>query len=207
MGNRRAFPLERREKPLANYDRALEIDPRLIHAWHNKGNSLAAWDAKRRLLLVSIRHWHSTPSSPWPGTTRGTTLLPWGAGEAIACFEQAVIIEPQLTAAWGSKANILTALGRREEALTCYNQALVHDPQECGRWITKEAASLPSVGLRKRLPAMIRRCPLSRRSLHPGTTKGRPAPTWGAKKVCHRHQCDVRTRGTLYGRLVQQGSG
>ena len=42
MGSRRAFPLERREKALANYDRALEIDPRLIHAWHNKGNSLAA---------------------------------------------------------------------------------------------------------------------------------------------------------------------
>ena len=68
-------------------------------------------------------------------------------------------------------------------------------PRSAGMWplgSTKEAASLPSVGLRKRLPAMIRRCPLSRRSLHPGTTKGRPAPTWGAKRsAAHRHQCDV----------------
>jgi serine/threonine protein kinase len=48
--------------------------------------------------------------------------------EAIACYEQALELNPELKEAWNNKGMALTALQRYPEALECFERALALDP-------------------------------------------------------------------------------
>ena len=85
--------------------------------------------------------------------------------EALACYDQALALDPQCAATWNNKGLCLAALGRREEALTCYNRALDLAPNETATWNNK-GLCLADLGRRKK-PShatirpwqSIRRCP------------------------------------------------
>jgi tetratricopeptide (TPR) repeat protein len=68
--------------------------------------------------------------------------------EAIGCYDQALAIDPRLTAAWNNKGLPLADLGRREEAISCYDQALAIDPRWVGAWLNKGNA-LAALGRRE----------------------------------------------------------
>ena len=54
--------------------------------------------------------------------------------EALACYDQALTVDPQQAGFWNNKGVTLADLGRREEALSCYNQALTLDPKCTYAW-------------------------------------------------------------------------
>ena len=60
--------------------------------------------------------------------------------DAIACYENALGLEPQNTQACYRKGLCLAALGRLEEAIDCYGRALALDPQMAEAWFSKALA-------------------------------------------------------------------
>lgn len=50
--------------------------------------------------------------------------------EALACFEQALLLNQADPDLWNFKAVALRSLGRYEEALECFNKSLKLDPRD-----------------------------------------------------------------------------
>lgn len=49
---------------------------------------------------------------------------------ALACFEQAILLNPDDPDLWNSKASALRSMGRYEEAIECFNRSLEIDPRD-----------------------------------------------------------------------------
>ena len=60
--------------------------------------------------------------------------------DAIACYEQALVLDPQNAQACYRKGLCLAALGRLEEAISGYDQALALNPQMAEAWFGKALA-------------------------------------------------------------------
>ena len=66
-------------------------------------------------------------------SNKGVTLDALGrTDEALACYDQALKINPRYAEAWSNKGNALGALGRTEEVIACYNEALKINPRHAG---------------------------------------------------------------------------
>ena len=50
--------------------------------------------------------------------------------DALACFEQAILLHPEDPDLWNSKASALRSMGRYEEAIECFNKSLEIDPRD-----------------------------------------------------------------------------
>lgn len=50
--------------------------------------------------------------------------------EAMACYEQAILINPNDPDLWNSKGLVLRAIGRHDEAIECFNKSLQIDPRD-----------------------------------------------------------------------------
>ncbi len=50
--------------------------------------------------------------------------------DALCCFEQSLLIEPQNPNLWNLKGAALRSLGRYDEASECYNKSLEIDPRD-----------------------------------------------------------------------------
>lgn len=50
--------------------------------------------------------------------------------DALACFEQAILLRPDDPDLWNSKASALRSMGRYEEAIECFNRSLEIDPRD-----------------------------------------------------------------------------
>ncbi|MCH7757625.1 MAG: tetratricopeptide repeat protein [Thaumarchaeota archaeon] len=50
--------------------------------------------------------------------------------DALRCFEQAIIMNPNDPDLWNFKAVVLRSIGRHEEAIECFNKSLKIDPRD-----------------------------------------------------------------------------
>ena len=50
--------------------------------------------------------------------------------EALACFDQAVALNPDDASAWNNRGIILGELGRYSEALACFDKAVALNPDD-----------------------------------------------------------------------------
>jgi tetratricopeptide (TPR) repeat protein len=62
------------------------------------------------------------------------------AEEALACYDQALRLNPTDENAWTNKGNVLYSLGRPGEALACYDRALALDSNLDLTWLNKGMA-------------------------------------------------------------------
>ena len=79
--------------------------------------------------------------------------------EALAVFERATELDPNLASAWNGKGAALTALGRLKEALAAFDRALALDPNDvkalnnrAGSLTILGALGVPGVTTRRSLP-------------------------------------------------------
>jgi Flp pilus assembly protein TadD len=62
---------------------------------------------------------------------RGTKLIEDGKYEdALACFEEALLIDPNDPDTWNKKGISLRSVGRYEEAIKCFNKSLEISPRD-----------------------------------------------------------------------------
>ena len=57
--------------------------------------------------------------------------------EAIACYDQAIKIEPKHIAARYNKGNVMLALGKYHEAVNCYDKVIKITPKDADAWQSK----------------------------------------------------------------------
>jgi len=50
--------------------------------------------------------------------------------EAVECYEQALLLNPNDPDLWNSKGLVLRVMGRYNEAIDCFNKSLEIDPRD-----------------------------------------------------------------------------
>lgn len=117
------------EGALADYTRAIEIDPRLALSYHNRGVLL--WSQGRSDLALADLDaaLKLTPGDPLAHMSRGTVLIELNrAAEAAADFSAAIRLDPSNSGARIGRAQALLESGRLGEALADVAAALALAP-------------------------------------------------------------------------------
>lgn len=74
----------------------------------------------------------------WEWNNKGASLHQLKKyADAVACFDRALSLEPELLAAWNNKGNALNDLGRHAEALACFEHVLSKEPGNAKAWHNK----------------------------------------------------------------------
>jgi len=133
--------LQRSEKAIACFDRALEIDPRYAMAWSNKGIALADLGRAEEVIACYDKTLEIDPGQAGVWNNKGQALSRLRRREeSITCYDKALEIDPRYAMVWNNKGNTLSDLGRHEEAITCYDKALEIDPRYAMVWSMKGMA-------------------------------------------------------------------
>lgn len=110
---------------LANYERALRLDPDHVEALNNLAvalQSLGMVDAAAACLRIALQN---KPDHAEAHSNLGNALKDQGNLEgAISCYRRAIAINPSFFDAHNNLGNGLRAQGRVAESVSCYEQAL-----------------------------------------------------------------------------------
>ncbi len=120
------------------YDKALEIDPKYVGAWNNKGSALYELGRYDEAIKSYDRALEIEPKYVVAWGRKGNALYKLGRyDEAIKSYDRALEIDPKDADAWNNKGNALYNLGRYKEAIECYDKVLEIDPKNAVTWYNK----------------------------------------------------------------------
>jgi len=121
--------LGRPGEALAEFDRAIEIDPRSAGAHTNRGVALRGLKRFEEALAAYDRAIEIDPRDAQTHSKRGSTLNELGRfEEALAAFDRTIAIDPRNAPAYSNRGNALLGLRRFEEALAAFDRAIEIDP-------------------------------------------------------------------------------
>jgi tetratricopeptide (TPR) repeat protein len=122
--------LGKNTEALANYDRALALQPRHAEALSNRGNTLKALKRFDEALDSFDRALAVQPDYPGALSNRGAVLFEMARyAEALATYDRSLAIRPDQVVAHYNRGGTLQKLGRFEEAIASYDRALAIDPR------------------------------------------------------------------------------
>ena len=128
----RAIALHQRGQPdqaEALYARILALDPTLVPALYNLGNSLLAKGRHEAAATCYRRAIIAQPELPEPYNNLGSALSAQSRFDAAGqAFERAIRISPALAAAHNNLGNIRKEQDRPVDAAACFRQALALQP-------------------------------------------------------------------------------
>jgi tetratricopeptide (TPR) repeat protein len=130
--------LGRDEEAIRCYDKALELDPRLVFAWSNKGVSLKSLGRFEEAICCLDKALELDPRFAGAWNNKGISLNSLGRyDEAICCLDKALEINPRYIKAWINKGISLSGLGRYEEEICYLDKALELAPRDIKAWYNK----------------------------------------------------------------------
>ena len=119
----------RYEEALADFDRAIELDPDYAWAIANRGEAYEALGRYEEALADFDRAMEFDPDLDWAIASRGQVYEALGRyEEALADFERAIEIDPDYDWAIASRGRTYRLMGRNEEALADFERAMELDP-------------------------------------------------------------------------------
>ncbi len=136
-------------KSLECYDKALNIDPKYIEALVNKSdiliikrNYLEALNILDRVLLLDFSKENiELLAIVW--LNRGVIFLEIGKYEdSLACFNEAININPKEALSWCNKGILLSNLKRYDESLFHFDQAIKLEPNYAESYFNKASTKL-----------------------------------------------------------------
>jgi tetratricopeptide (TPR) repeat protein len=117
------------EEAIANWDKALELNPQLTQAWHNRGNALATLGRTEEALQSLDQALNLNPEDPQTWNIKGHILYETQQWEAaIACWDQVLILQPNLPQVAYNRACAYDNLKNTEAAIASYQMALALQP-------------------------------------------------------------------------------
>lgn len=115
---------------LANYDRALALQPRHAEALSNRGNTLKVLKRFNEALDSFDRALAAQPDYPAALSNRGAVLFDMARyEEALATYDRSLAVRPDQVVALYNRGGTLQILGRFEEAIASYDRALAINPE------------------------------------------------------------------------------
>lgn len=113
------------ESAIAEFTRALDIQPQAPAVWHRLGACHRALGQATDALRCFLRAVEQAPDLAEAHNDLGTTFNGLGRPvEAAACFERALAENPELIESWNNLGNVLRQLGKPQEAERCFRKAL-----------------------------------------------------------------------------------
>jgi tetratricopeptide (TPR) repeat protein len=126
------------EAALADYDRAISLDPSDARAYNNRGNTYDALGKVEAALADFDRAVALDPANAEAYNNRGLTFHALGKyGAALVDYDRAIAINPQFSETWYNKGNVLNGQGRYEEALVDYDRAIAINSHFAEAWFNK----------------------------------------------------------------------
>jgi tetratricopeptide (TPR) repeat protein len=114
---------------LANYDRALALQPRNAEVLSNRGNTLKSLKRFDEALDSFDKALAAQPDYPAALSNRGAVLFEMERyEEALATYDRSLAIRPDQVVALYNRGGALQKLGRLEEAVASYDRALAINP-------------------------------------------------------------------------------
>jgi tetratricopeptide (TPR) repeat protein len=168
--------LEEFDEALADYDRALAIDPENIATLNNRGNVLLSLRRTSEALECYDRAVANQPDHPQSCNNRGAVLGRLGQyDEAFTCFDRALTLDPNLSPALVNRGTTLIAVNRLPEAIAAFDAALAIEPDSVDAHWNRSVAQLASGDMRQGWVGYEYRCRKKEFVKH---KRGFPLPLW-----------------------------
>ena len=121
----------RLDDAVAQYEKALRLNPDLTETHNNLGNALKDQGRTKEAIVQYEAALRLNPALPVAHNNLGSALSAEGrTKEAIVQFETALRLKPDLAEAHDNLGNALTAEGRIQEAIAQYEEALRLKPDD-----------------------------------------------------------------------------
>jgi tetratricopeptide (TPR) repeat protein len=133
-----SYRARRFEEALNAYEKAIELDARLIDAYNGKGKALYSLNRKNEAMAAYEQTLRLHPTNADAYIGKGNLLKKLkhykeaqkAYEEALRVYEQAVGLDPLRASSYQGKGLALYNLEQYEEALTAYEQAIALDPDD-----------------------------------------------------------------------------
>ena len=122
--------LEQYEKAIADYSKAIEIDPKYTLAYINRGLAYANLKQYDKAIADYSQAIKLDPKDPGAYNNRGLAYSNIKQyDKAIADYNQAILLDPKYSGAYNNRGNIYLELKQYDKAIADYNQAILLDPK------------------------------------------------------------------------------
>lgn len=130
--------LNRNKEAIDFYDRALELNPKLIEAWYRKGNALFFLKIYERAIECFDKTIELEPNYTNAWGNKGVALAQLKKyEESIECYDKVIELEPKLAEAWYKKGIVLNDIKKYWKAIDCFNKAIGLDQKDTNAWCDK----------------------------------------------------------------------
>ncbi len=117
------------DEAMAQFQKALQINPKDPPSWNNVGNVLLHWGKVNEAIPYFQKALQVNPNYVEARNNLGSALLQEGkVDQAIAQFQKALLIDPDSVEARGNLGNVMLQEGKVDEAIACYQKALQLSP-------------------------------------------------------------------------------
>jgi tetratricopeptide (TPR) repeat protein len=118
------------DEAMAQFQKALEINPKDPPSWNNVGNVLLHWGKVDEAIPYFQKALQVNPDYVEARNNLGSALLQKGkVDEAMAQFQKALQIDPDFVEAYGNLGNAMLQEGKADEAIAYYQKALKLSPR------------------------------------------------------------------------------
>ncbi len=123
------------EEAISAYDTAIEINPKYITAWKNKGNILYSLGKYNDSIQACDKAIEIAPEYGLAWYSKGLALNRLGRyEEAAIAYDKAIETFPENADIWYNKGIALYSMGNYDDALECYDRALELKPSFAKAW-------------------------------------------------------------------------
>jgi len=117
------------ERALADYNKAIEIDPGYAKAYNNRGNLYKQTGDLQRAITDYNKVIAIDPMPADAYNNRGNVYMDLGdMQKALADYNKAIELNASLTGVYANRARVHKMLGNNEQALADYNKAIELNP-------------------------------------------------------------------------------
>jgi tetratricopeptide (TPR) repeat protein/S1-C subfamily serine protease len=122
--------LGNKQEAIADYDRAIAINPKYAEAYSNRGNDKSDLGNKQGAIADYDRAIAINPKLALAYNNRGNARSALGnKQEAIADYDRAIAINPKYAEAYYNRGNDKLDLGNKQAAIADYDQAIAINPK------------------------------------------------------------------------------
>jgi tetratricopeptide (TPR) repeat protein len=127
--------LEKYEEAIADYDKAIELNPNLADAWGSRGDAKVNLQRYEEALADYDKAVELNPNLDRAWGARGFAKRNLQRyEEAITDYDKAIELNPNLTEVWGGRGDANVNLQRYEEAIADYDKAIKLNPNLAEVW-------------------------------------------------------------------------
>ena len=130
--------LERYDKALSFYDKAIKLKPNFVEAHYNKGNTLKNLERYDDALSCYDQVIKLKPDYFEAYNNKAFALYNLKRyDDALFCYDQVIKLKPDFVEAYNNKALTFYDLKRYDDALSCYDQAIKLKPDHAEAYNNK----------------------------------------------------------------------